>query len=188
MATIYECSIPQPQEGVTSVKHNIVVGNRQLMVSFQWATASEEQASIVARYLKTMAESDPLLSYGAIVRDYSYLEYYLNIPENIEAWLDTEPALPQSIAHVPRVSQVILIRQHKETCQSLLPIVNQYKECMRWQFKLTYEDEVNTGVVETGGWYRDQDSSFSFRFLSGLNYIGRDDLGQVTMQFEVYDA
>ena len=68
---------------------------------------------------------------------------------------------------------------------ALEPVFAQYEEVIKWQFHLSFDGETNVGVIEPGGWYRDQDSRLCFRFVSELTRIGRDDFDNVTMEFEV---
>lgn len=191
MALLYTCNLTQPEEGQTRVVQNISVGSRTLQFTFQWASVSQEQYDIVLRFLRTRAESDPLILGDTYVRDYDYLDYYMRLSGLSESdlieWLDEAPPLPKSISLAPRVSQLVMLRERIAMCEALQPTVDQYKEVLRWAFKMQYEDEVNVGAIEPGGWYRNQDPEFSFRFVSDLPVIRYEDFGNVTIEFEVYN-
>lgn len=194
MANRYTFQLPFPEDGEDTFIQTIIVGGRSLQFKFQWATSSDEQFSYIKRFLDTKSRGDPLILGNVIINDYNYVEYYYGIilwlnedpSRSIEEWLSLEQALPRSISIAPLESQLIMLRQRIEECASLLPIIAQYNEVLRWQFRLIYGTEKTIGVVEPGGWYRNQDSEFSFRFLSDRTHIGKEDIGLVTIEFEVY--
>lgn len=191
MALLYSCSLPSPEEGQTRIVQNISVGSRTLQFTFQWAATSQEQYDIVMQFLTSRASADPIIVGDTYVRDYDYLDYYMRLSgmseEELTDWLDEDPPLPKSIALAPRVSQLVLLKERIEQCEALQPTVDQYQEVLRWSFKLHYGDEVNVGVVEPGSWYRNQDAEFSFHFVSDIPRIQYKDLGNVTIEFEVYN-
>lgn len=192
MALVYTYNLTQPEEDQTRIVQNISVGSRILQFTFQWATVSQEQYDIIVHYLTAQANADPLMLGTTYVRDYNYLDYYMRLSgltdEDLIEWLEEAPPLPKSIALAPRASQLVLLRQRIEQCEALQPTVDQYEEVLRWSFKAQYEDDVITGVIEPGGWYRNQDPDFSFRFISDLPAIRYKDFGNVTIEFEVYNA
>lgn len=191
MALVYTYNLTQPDEDQTRIVQNISVGSRTLQFTFQWASVSQEQYDIVMHYLESRAAADPLILGDTYVRDYDYLDYYLRLSglreEDLIKWLDEAPPLPKSISLAPRVSQLVMLRERIAQCEAIKPTVDQYKEVLRWAFKMQYEDEITVGAIEPGGWYRNQDPDFSFRFTSDLDTIRYKDLGNVTIEFEVYN-
>lgn len=190
--TTYTVQLSLPDENSTAVVNNIQVGRETVRFRFQWAVASEEQYNLVMRYIETKTKSDPLNSAGAFTYNYDYMEYYLELAtkteEELVEWLDTNPPLPNSILNSPRPSQLIMLRNRIMECVTLQPVIDQYKEVLRWQFQAVYKDQVTVGFIEPGGWYRNQDPDMCFRFVSELDYIGRKDFNNVTIEFEVNDA
>lgn len=190
--TTYTVQLSLPDENSTAVVNNIQVGRETVRFRFQWAVASEEQYNLVMRYIETKTKSDPLNSAGAFTYNYDYMEYYLELAtkteEELIEWLDTNPPLPNSILNSPRPSQLIMLRNRIIECVTLQPVIDQYKEVLRWQFQAVYKDQVTVGFIEPGGWYRNQDPDMCFRFVSELDYIGRKDFNNVTIEFEVNDA
>lgn len=190
--TTYTVQLSLPDENSTAVVNNIQAGRETVRFRFQWAVASEEQYNLVMRYIETKTKSDPLNSAGAFTYNYDYMEYYLELAtkteEELIEWLDTNPPLPNSILNSPRPSQLIMLRNRIIECVTLQPVIDQYKEVLRWQFQAVYKDQVTVGFIEPGGWYRNQDPDMCFRFVSELDYIGRKDFNNVTIEFEVNDA
>lgn len=176
--------------GETSVTKSISVGSRTITFDFQWAIASEEQCNMVLRYLVKRAESDPLVVGKNIDRTYNWLEYYVRLSEeDLNAYLDNPGArIPFAIKGLPRNRQIQILSYRIQEALSILSIVDQYVEVMRWQVTVSTADTDPTACfVELGGWNRNQDNHFAFRFLSGLPYIGKDNLNELYVEFEVYD-
>lgn len=192
MSTIYQVQLALPDENATAVINNIQVGNELARFQFQWAIASEEQLNIILDYIGTKTKSDPLNDHGTFTYSYDYLAYYMELAqmtdEELDTWLDTDPALPNSILNSPRPSQLSMLRQRIEESKALQPVVAQYKEVVKWQFQAIYKNVVTVGYIEPGGWYRNQDPEMRFRFISDLPYIGRSDFNNVTLEFEVNDG
>lgn len=189
MSVLYTLPLALPDEDTTSIVNNIQVGKEVIRFRFQWAVASEEQYNLIMRYINTKTKSDPLNNDGVYTYDYDYMSYYLNLStmseEELNDWLDTNPVLPNSILNSPRASQILMLQKRIEECVTLKPVIDQYKEVIRWQFKATYKDQITVGFIEPGGWYRNQDPDLCFRFVSELPYIGRNDFNNVTIEFEV---
>lgn len=173
----------------TRVSKAIRVGNRTITFNFQWAISSEEQCNMVLKYLIKKANADPLLVHGNVDRDYNWLTYYVNLIDvDLNDWLDTNPAIPFSIKEYTRERQIQVLNIRIQEAKELAAIVNQYTEVLRWQTTVTTPDTDSTSCfVELGGWNRNQDNHFAFRFLSGRQYIGRNDLNELYIEFEVYD-
>ena len=189
MSVLYTLPLALPDEDTTSIVNNIQVGKEVIRFRFQWAVASEEQYNLIMRYINTKTKSDPLNNDGVYTYDYDYMSYYLDLSamteEELNDWLDTNPVLPNSILNSPRASQILMLQKRTAECITLKPVIDQYKEVIRWQFKATYKDQVTVGFIEPGGWYRNQDPNLCFRFVSELPYIGRNDFNNVTIEFEV---
>lgn len=193
MGTLYTLPLKKPsgEPDATTIYKNIVVGTLRLPFRFQWAVASEEQYNILMSYIKSKTHSDPLCIGGTYTYNYNYMEYYLNLAnyteQELNDWLDTDPSLPVSIKNAQRPSQLIMLKSRIKEATALDPVLAQYREVIKWQFHMTLNGEVNVGVIEPGGWYRNQDSTLCFRFVSPLPHIGRNDFDRVTMEFEVYN-
>lgn len=191
MGTLYELPLTKPsgEPEATTIYKNITVGTYNLPFRFQWAVASEEQYNILIDYINNKTKSDPMLIDGVYTYSYDYMAYYLALADKSEQelneWLDTDPILPASIAHAPRASQLIMLKNRIKECTALEPVLAQYKEVIKWQFHVVFEGETNVGVIEPGGWYRNQDSTLCFRFVSPLAHIGKNDFDKVTMEFEI---
>lgn len=192
MGQLYTVSLQQPDANASFISNTISFGDRRMQIDFQWAIASEEQYNMVAAWISRQASTDPLIEGDTFITDYDWLAFYLNLSgmtdAQLESWLSTADKLPRSLTLGDMYSRVITAKRRIEECVSLDPVVRQYKEVMRWQFKAVYDNETTVGAVEVGGWYRHQDPSMSFRFTSKLDYIGKADLGNVTMEIEVFDA
>ena len=192
MSTRYILPITVSEEGATTVYKNVTVGPYIFYFKFQWAVASDEQLNLILRYIDTRTRSDPLLVRGAYTYDYDYMKYYLPLAnyteEQLVEWLQTTEILPSSIIQASAPSKLLILQENIETCKTLKPILDQYKETVRWQFRASCNGEVITGFLETGGWYWNQDEHVCFRFISDLDTIDRDHLDKVTIQFEVNNA
>ena len=184
-----QLSKPSGEPNATTIYKEVVVGPYNLSFRFQWAVASEEQYDILMAYIDTKTKSDALDVNGAYTYNYDYMDYYLALSEKSEQelndWLDTHPVLPVSIEAAPRASQLIMLKTRIKECVALDPVLKQYEEVIKWQFHVTFDGETNVGVIEPGGWYRNQDTKLCFRFVSELDHIGRNDFNNVTMEFEI---
>ena len=191
MSVIYNLALSLPDENDTTIVNNIKVGNKSILFKFQWAIASEEQYNIIMQYIDTKTRSDPLDDNGTFTYEYNYVDYYLQLADmndqELNDWLDTDPVLPHTIKIAERPSQLLMLHNRITESLALDPVIKQYKEVLRWQFKATYKDQITTGYIEPGGWYRNQDPEICFRFVSELDYIGRKDFNNVTIEFEVND-
>lgn len=192
MSALYTLQLALPEDEATTVINTVQVGNETIDFRFQWAVASEEQYNIILQYLDTKTRSDPLNDHGTYSYNYNYMEYYLALSDKSEQelveWLDTDPVLPNSISQAVRASQVLMLKKRINECLTLKPVILQYKEVVKWQFRAVYKDQVTVGVIEPGGWYRNQDPEMSFRFVSELPTIGRKDFNNVTIEFEVVNG
>lgn len=192
MSTVYTLQLALPEDNATTVINNIQIGNDTVYFRFQWAVASEEQYNLVLNYINTKTRSDPLNDNGTYTYNYDYMSYYLELAdkteEELNEWLDTNPPLPNSILNSVRASQLLMLNQRINEVLALEPVLAQYEEVVKWQFHAVYKDQVTVGVIEPGGWYRNQDPEMCFRFVSELDHIGRTDFNNVTIEFEVNNA
>lgn len=191
MSVIYNLALSLPDAEDTTIVNNVRVGNKTILFKFQWAIASEEQYNIIMKYIDTKTRSDPLDDNGTFTYDYNYIDYYMQLAgmndQELNDWLDTDPVLPRTIKVAERPSQLLMLHGRITESVALDPVIKQYKEVLRWQFKATYKDQITTGYIEPGGWYRNQDPELCFRFVSELDYVGRKDFNNVTIEFEVND-
>ena len=75
-----------------------------------------------------------------------------------------------------------------EEVKALAPVINLYKDVLKWQFTMTCDTlPTAVGYVQPGGWYHNQDDSLAFRFVSELENIGKEDITKISIEFEVYD-
>ena len=192
MSTRYTLPITIPEEGDTTIYKNITVGQYVFYFKFQWAVASKEQLDIILNYINTRTRSDPLYVGDSYTRDYDYMEYYLKLvgytDEQLEEWLANAEVLPSSIRQAPAASKLLILKENIEVCQTLKPVLDQYKETVRWQFRASCNGEIIAGFLELGGWYWNQDENVCFRFTSDLDTIDLNHLDQVTIEFEVNNA
>lgn len=191
----YQCTLTN-QDDADSFSLVIQAGTHLLTFDFQWAIVSQEQYDLVMSYLNKRANSEPLAySDGNFVRDYDWYTYYgaiydyLRVYGNtLSGYLDTNPILPAFIKNLPRENQLTLLRQKLDDYEALLPVMKIYENSLVWQFTMEGENLNQTvGVIRPGGWYNNQDNVLSFRFVSSLENVGRDDIGTVTIEFEVKD-
>lgn len=189
--TSYYYNIADVDTSLTTVTQIVTVGSRTLTFTFQWAVASEEQAQLVDKYLTRLAASDPLkMADGGYNREYDWYSYYIALASvDLDEWLDSDPTLPVSVLKEDtRAGQKQVLRRNISTASTLSPVILLYSETLRWQFQVTCADtDTITGLVEPGGWFRNQDSKFAFRFHSARTYIGKEDINELALEFEVYD-
>lgn len=178
------------QNNEDSFTQLIRVGNRTVEFHFQWAIVSEEQFGMVSRYLNRKANTDPILRRnGNYDRDYNWYSYYISLVGiDLGQWLDSQPELPISLIDKPRTKQLSLLRTNIQAVLELQPAVVLYMDLLKWGFQMSCDDlDTAVGNVQPGGWYHSQDTKLSFRFTSEMETIGRDDISQVIIEFEVYD-
>lgn len=185
----YKYTFPTGTNETDAFTKLIQVGMRTLKFDFQWAIVSEEQYSLVQNHLTSRAQADPLFIEGNFNREYDWFNYYYALRNiDISTWLDSNPILPVSIKGQPRDTQLYLINIHVEEVKALAPVINLYKDVLKWQFTMTCDTLPTTvGYVQPGGWYHNQDDSLAFRFVSELENIGKEDITKISIEFEVYD-
>lgn len=166
----------------------ITAGEVSLLCEFTWSVANQEQYDKLVAINKTSAFKDPIEKNGTYDRDYDYMAYYLGLQGvDLTEYINQGGLIPVSLRSQPLFKQIELIEDRIQVCVNLSNMFSQYKECMRWQVKVTTETgDITVAVVQPGGWFRNQDNTYSFRFTSDRDYIGRDDLKYVTIEVEVY--
>lgn len=186
---LYRLPLALPEDESTVVINNVQVGNETVYFRFQWAIASEEQYNLILNYINGKTKSDPLNNHGTYTYNYDYMAYYLALrgmtDEELTDWIATDPVLPNSVVNAKPAAQLLILKKRIAECEALEPVIAQYKEVVKWQFRATYKGQITTGVIEPGGWYRNQDPDLCFRFVSELDHIGRKDFNNVTIEFEV---
>lgn len=174
--------------GGPRVAQNIQVGTKTIHFVFQWAVASEEQFNIIARYLTGKASNDPLYDGEQYIREYDWYSYYISlVGKDLDKWLDAQKVLPVSLLNKSRDQQKYLLGIYIKEAIALHPAIQLYTEVLRWSFTATLDSEATVGYIIPGGWYRNQDNTYAFRFMSGQEVIGRNDINNVYIVFEVYD-
>lgn len=189
--TTYTLDIPEDNID-DSFELVVSVGSKSITMSFLWDNAAEEQYNELVQACKVESQSDPLKEVGYYNKDYDYIEYWeqfrnMSQQQRLDWCKNPTWAPPASFSGLSPERQVVLIGEHLEDTQEATRRLTVFKECMRWQVKADYEGDIDVAVVQTGGWYRQQNSIYAFRFVSSLDEIGRDDLKTVTIEFEVYD-
>lgn len=189
MGDIYTLTLQNPQNALT-ISQNISVANKSVLFQAAWPSAVEEQYGIIQHYFDTRAQSDPLVVDGDYVRNYDYFLYYAPLFSYTEAqlttWITQQDVLPNSILTASNTAEKLLRLQNNITdCRNLAPLVQQYQEMMIWKFQVMIDGQLTVGVIRPGGWYRTTDDELQLRFISGIEHIGKEDLGLVTIEFEV---
>lgn len=189
MASTYYFKLDNPSNE-PSLTQDIQVGNRTIRFQFQWAVVSEEQFNLILQYVRTRAKNEPILrNGGAYDRTYNWYEYYISlVGVNLTEWLDTDPEIPIFIQNEPISRKIELLNNRITEAKALKPAVDLYTDILKWQFTASSVDTENTvGYVQPGGWYRNQDNTYAFRFVTNLDYVDRTHLSEVYIVFEVYN-
>lgn len=169
----------------------VSAGDRTLQLAISWPSDVQETYDNLLQSIDSDMRSDPLVSTESIIRDYDYLNYYINIPAygaGMEEWLDEQDTLPQSIRGLAKIAQLNILVERKTLCTGLA----QYKSDLEDQlcYQITITDDMNRVVVtdvRTGGWFNEQDNYWAIRYVAGVPTIGYGQLNIVTMEIEVYD-
>lgn len=184
-ANIYE-AVLNGAEDVT-----VTAGIHSLTMHFVWNSVMQGLYDDVTRRVTDMASSDPLMA-DTIVRDYDWIDYYLNtVPDvsEIEVWLTTDPVLPQSVTLRPAtVSKVECLVSNKELASEIQSMLVDCADRLYWQCRIVDESgDVTVCDVVNGATFRNQDTSWAIQFSSDKEVVGPDDLSFVTVTVEVYD-
>lgn len=188
MSTYY-CAIDVDSND-SSPKMSIQAGQQTLDLSFQWAVASTEQYALVEKYITQKSFTDPILrTTGEYDREYNWYEYYAALVNtDLEEWLSETTELPQSLRNKDKDTQLRLLNTYVQEARDLTPIVTLYSECICWQFSISSTNDTMpvTGFVRPGGWYRGDDT-YSIKFVTLLDKVGRYDLNKCILVIEVAD-
>lgn len=178
----------------TDFSQDILANATNLTFRFFWPTDIQEIIDDYERALDTRAKADPLIKDLDILRDYEWLDLYLNtIPHTsvsaIQEWLASAPLIPQSLQDLNTpATQDLLASAIYERCMEaeglwyyLEPLYNS----LVWHVEISD----NTGdscsaVVRRGGWINNQAGNWRVQFEADSD-IGRGDLGLVTINVEV---
>lgn len=187
----YAYAITNVDTNADTVLKTVQVGSHKIAFTFQWAIVSDEQMSIIQRYLDNKAHSDPIKRVdGNYDRTYDWFTYYYSLKDtDLTEWLSTDPELANSVVRQPTTEEKIrLLTNYIEEAKALYPALLLYSETLAWQAKVVIDNSEQTCcLVRPGGWNRNQDNILAFRFVSPLEHIGQGDLANVTIEFEVYD-
>lgn len=189
--TTYTLDLSDIVDGTDSFTQTIQAGNLNLSCVFQWPTEIQEQYDAYLLRVTQAAQTDPIkLTNGSYNRDYDYVDYYASLANvsDLSAWLAAQTELPVSLSGQSLSYQLALLQTRIDTCVDLQAIFVQFKEDLCWQVTITENTDITIASVILGGWYRNQDSTYAFRFVSdGRTDIGKNDLTYVTMECEVYE-
>ena len=183
----YEFKLQDTSDDFTTA---VQVGTHAASLRCTWAIASNEQSDILEKSIREASLRDPLISRDkmTISRAYDWVEFYYNIRyADLEQWFNTADMIPQSITGMSTSQAVSVIQQRVVIAESTVNLRTLYKETLRWQFTWKGDEDTITGFIQPGGWYRWQDRSYAFRFVSDREYIGKDDLPYIKVEIEVYD-
>lgn len=169
-------------------QHSFTLNSNEYRLLF---TYSDEMFQILVDFETTnkmRAKSDPLVTVDGVkeyIKDYTYIEYYLSIPEDIDTWLSNQVVLPVSIMRLDPSERKEEIESRILLSRELDSIRTQYKVMCRWQFTLYQNgDIICDGFVEKGSWFMLYgDISISFDYES--DYIGYEDIQNVIMYVRV---
>lgn len=186
---VFYCPII-PRTDKDTFTQSIRAGTKLLTLKFQWASATEEQLEMIFNAYKNISRNDPLvLKDGNFNREYDYYTYYMSLADkNLSEWLSTSPELPSSLNNLPLFKQEEILSLRIKDVVTMSPVISQLLEILRWQCTVTDEEGNKTVTVVTpGGWYRNGDPSYSFRFMSNLENIGKEDISKTYIEIEVYE-
>lgn len=188
--TVYQYRITDADTSLSKIPVLVGVGNRTFEFTFSWDDASEEQYMDIVRYFETRAQADPLrMQDGNYNRTYDWFSFYIDLlGVDLNEWVNNTDILPVSVIGKSNTEKVRILNIYREEANAFLPIVNQYSEMLRWQCRVTCPgiEDTSTFVVP-GGWNRNQDDVYAYRFVSEKDIIRKEDLNDVTIEFEVYD-
>lgn len=159
----------------------VQAGHHMFMFVFSWPENETDEYNQWQERLSIRSASDPLIKDGDILRDYDYIEYYMNLPDE----LPPDYPLPKSLKNMTPEEREQEIQVRKEEVVALNTMLNEYRQLMSWNFSYTVEGVTKTGMLKIGGWYKED--LYRFRFVSDKEEIGPQDLDKVTVEFEVYE-
>lgn len=186
MADIYRIELPDMKY---IRQHSINIDNTEYKFVF---TYSDEIFQMLQDFETTnimRAKSDPLVTISGVkeyIKDYTFIEYYLSIPSDIDTWLSQQTYLPVSIAGLATdADKKAELESRIALSHELENIRTQYKVMCRWQFTLYQNgDIICDGFVEKGAWFMPY-GDVSIKFDYDADYIEYDDIQNVTMYMRV---
>lgn len=172
-----------------NVSQLIKVGDSVLTFEFSWDIIARQEYLDLLRSLVNLADGDPLYNTETklYVRDYDYLNYYLSIPSDIDAWLANDPMLPNSMSGMDNLQIEEYIEERRSFCEEIQALLKQLQDILKWHVTIYLENEIlTTGLLTLGGWYLYQ-SNLRIRFYtdSDLSSIDYNDLSKVKIMFGV---
>lgn len=196
MNSYYQFEMGQVEISEGSFYFYLNVGtDLQLQIKGAWDSVLQYQYDIIKEGLRTRAESQPLLlPNGELSRDYDYIQYYLPFTDpdfNFEEWWEGDRAegVPFDVSRMELTQAQYIMNQRAGFCKELAPIIQKYKEGLRWNVLVEDNNgERTSAVIQPGGWFRNQALDYSFKFISEKPAIGIDDIPYVTMIIEVKDG
>lgn len=164
-------------------------GTHILNIRFLWDEANEEQYLIVKRALDDRALADPLVKDdGTIIKDYDWVEWYSSLPIDIEEALQNGMEYPQSLRYLDIHSRALALQQYKLEAEELKVLLEPYLNQLVWHCTIWEETQptvIVTADMRPEGWIHDQDFGWRVRFASDLTQVGKNDLLNVRLEFEV---
>lgn len=160
----------------TDFKQTFVADTLSLDVHFRWDMNLQEQWDILDRNVKNLGASDPLinLATGEIIKDYDYLQWYLN-------WNEEVVEIPQSLKNTDEAVRINIIKQRQTDCIELNKIYSKMRDRLAWYVDVTVNEEVYTGIIRPRGWIFANDDSWCLMFNTDAKKVSRDNLGIVTL-------
>lgn len=160
----------------TDFTQTFVADTLSLDVHFRWDMNLQEQWDILDRNVKNLGASDPLinLATGEIIKDYDYLQWYLN-------WNEEVVEIPQSLKNTDEAVRINIIKQRQTDCIELNKIYSEMRDRLAWYIDVTVNEEVYTGIIRPRGWIFANDDSWCLMFNTEAEKVSRDNLGIVTL-------
>lgn len=152
-------------------------GSAVLSFTFSWPENEQVQYDTLMRNIGNKAKGDPLVVENNYVRDYDYLDYYLNMSEETKVW-------PISLQDKTQEEREEIITQRILECEVLKEVKDQYEELLCWNFRCDDGTRITTGLLRLGGWFCWPEGNPRFRFISSKEQIGREDLQFVTIEVQ----
>lgn len=166
------------------------VGEHNLTFSFTWPAVIQDQVDIVEKRVTDMSTNDPLIGGEGMNRSYDYIDYYTSIPDfgaGMEEWWTEQTMIPSSLRNTSTSAVYSVLTSRKALCTQMKAYISELSEMLYWTAEVVDENnEVTVAPVIPGGWYRNQDEQYAFRFTSEMDNIGQDDLARTSLEVEVY--
>lgn len=168
------------------------VGDHTLQFDFRWPEAIQEQWDIVQHGLKNSSLSDPIIREdGSYDRTYDCIPYYTSIPDygsGMEEWWNNQTEYPQSLRNLDEQAVYNILMERKELYTELKEQVLDLDDQLVYLATVTDETgDIMTFCVRPGAYIKYRDSVYSFRIVSELARIGKDDLSKMTIEVVTYE-